>query len=171
MSIGDLYYLFLPSSCALSVALPTVSMKAPRTPCCSSVFTPTIVLPPGEQTISLSSPGCLPVSSTILAAPNTVCAASLCAVALGSFNDSDRGEELFGKILFLSTEISIGIKCECACAYECRSVRHKSEQPEITIGPVTKRICSDACHDGNHRFAIKCAAEFLKSALSVLWFK
>mmetsp|Transcript_20047 Transcript_20047/g.60740 ORF Transcript_20047/g.60740 Transcript_20047/m.60740 type:complete len:268 (-) Transcript_20047:304-1107(-) len=34
-----------------------------------------MVVPPGLVTISLSSPGCFPVSSTMVAAPRTVCAA------------------------------------------------------------------------------------------------
>ena len=44
---------------------------------------PAIVVPPGEVTISLSCPGCLPVSSTILALPRTVWAASVWATSRG----------------------------------------------------------------------------------------
>ena len=36
-------------------------------------------VPAGEQTMSFSSPGCLPVSSTILALPRTACAAKVYA--------------------------------------------------------------------------------------------
>lgn len=42
-----------------------------------------MVVPPGEQTSSLRTSGCLPVSSTILAAPSTDWAASLTASPLG----------------------------------------------------------------------------------------
>mmetsp|Transcript_2947 Transcript_2947/g.7974 ORF Transcript_2947/g.7974 Transcript_2947/m.7974 type:complete len:226 (-) Transcript_2947:78-755(-) len=42
-----------------------------------------MVVPAGEVTMSFSSPGCLPVSSTILAAPMTVWAASFVATGLG----------------------------------------------------------------------------------------
>ncbi|OPZ25772.1 MAG: hypothetical protein BWZ01_02367 [Deltaproteobacteria bacterium ADurb.BinA179] len=45
---------------------------------------PSIVVPPGEATISLRSPGCLPVSSTMAAAPFSVAAASSIARFLGS---------------------------------------------------------------------------------------
>ena len=38
-------------------------------------FTYLAVVPAGEQTMSLSSPGCMPVSRTILALPSTACAA------------------------------------------------------------------------------------------------
>ena len=41
-----------------------------------------MVAPPGEQTSSLSTSGCFPVSSTILAAPSIDCAASLIESAL-----------------------------------------------------------------------------------------
>ena len=40
---------------------------------------PSIVVPPGLVTWSLSAPGCWPVSKTIFAAPKTVCAASFVA--------------------------------------------------------------------------------------------
>ncbi len=42
-----------------------------------------MVVPAGEQTISLSSPGCFPVSRTIFAEPKTACAANLYALSLG----------------------------------------------------------------------------------------
>ncbi len=50
----------------------------------SSVLTPAIVVPEGEQTSSLSSYGCFPVSRTIFAAPSMDCAASFSATARGS---------------------------------------------------------------------------------------
>ena len=43
-----------------------------------------MVVPPGDVTLSFSRPGCSPVSSAILAAPNTVCAASCRAASRGS---------------------------------------------------------------------------------------
>ena len=49
----------------------------------SSVRTPWIVEPAGEQTLSLSTPGCWFVSSTILAVPSIICAAYWIADALG----------------------------------------------------------------------------------------
>ena len=52
-------------------------MTAFLSPCSSRVSTAAIVVPPGEHTISFSSPGCLPVSRTILAAPYTDWAAGL----------------------------------------------------------------------------------------------
>lgn len=42
-----------------------------------------MVVPPGEQTSSLRTSGCFPVSRTILAAPSTDCAASVMASLLG----------------------------------------------------------------------------------------
>jgi hypothetical protein len=50
----------------------------------SNSYTPKIVAPPGEHTSSLSWPVCLPVSKTVLAAPNNVWAANLIAISLGS---------------------------------------------------------------------------------------
>ena len=49
----------------------------------SSVRTPWIVEPAGEQTLSLSTPGCWPVSSTIFAVPSIICAAYWIADARG----------------------------------------------------------------------------------------
>ena len=40
-------------------------------------------MPPGETTMSLSSAGCLPVSITSLALPNTVCNANVLAMSRG----------------------------------------------------------------------------------------
>ena len=51
-------------------------------PSFSKVLTASIVVPPGEHTISLSSPGCFLVSSTILAAPITACAQNSYAISL-----------------------------------------------------------------------------------------
>lgn len=48
----------------------------------SKAWTPVIVVPPGEHTSSFNWIGCLPVSSTVLAAPSNVCAANFIAVAL-----------------------------------------------------------------------------------------
>ena len=50
----------------------------------SAARTPTMVVPPGEQTSSLSASGCLPVSRTIFAAPSMDCAANLMESALDS---------------------------------------------------------------------------------------
>ena len=41
---------------------PTASITAARIPPCSSANMPSMVVPPGEQTASLSAPGCSPVS-------------------------------------------------------------------------------------------------------------
>mmetsp|Transcript_30273 Transcript_30273/g.81370 ORF Transcript_30273/g.81370 Transcript_30273/m.81370 type:complete len:215 (+) Transcript_30273:420-1064(+) len=51
---------------------------------CSRACTPAMVVPPGLVTWSLSSPGCLPVSRTMVAAPRTVFAASCVATGRGS---------------------------------------------------------------------------------------
>ena len=58
-----------------AVASRSARMTVPRNACSSSDCTPTMVDPDGEVTWSFSSPGCLPVSSTILADPMTACAA------------------------------------------------------------------------------------------------
>ena len=42
-----------------------------------------MVVPPGEQTMSLMAPGCLPLSSIIFAVPMSVCAAISMACARG----------------------------------------------------------------------------------------
>jgi tryptophan synthase beta chain len=52
------------------------SITAARMPFSSSTLTAWMVVPPGEHTISFNSPGCFPVSSTILALPSTDCAAN-----------------------------------------------------------------------------------------------
>ena len=49
----------------------------------SSACSPAMVVPPGLATASFSAPGCWPVSSTIFAAPSTVCAASARATSRG----------------------------------------------------------------------------------------
>ena len=53
----------------LSVAASTASINAARKCDRSSWCTAEIVVPPGEQTASFSSPGCFPVWRTIFAAP------------------------------------------------------------------------------------------------------
>jgi len=55
-----------------------------RRPRSSSVLTPSMVVPPGEQTSSLRTSGCLPVSRTILAAPSMDWAASIIEASLDS---------------------------------------------------------------------------------------
>jgi hypothetical protein len=67
--IGD--YL-LPNSRERCAALLTASIKAARKPFFSKVLTASMVVPPGEQTLSLKSAGCSPLSITSLAAPKTV---------------------------------------------------------------------------------------------------
>jgi len=57
------------SSLARCVAATTAFIKAARVDAFSSSCTPAMVVPPGLVTMSLSAPGCLPVSSTILAEP------------------------------------------------------------------------------------------------------
>ena len=59
----------------------TARMTAWRKPDSSRAYTPSMVVPAGEQTASLSSPGCCPVSRTIFADPSTVCAANRMAEA------------------------------------------------------------------------------------------
>jgi len=66
-------------SYALLTAFTVVARNAPI----SRAFTPSIVVPPGEHTLSFSSPGCLPELSTISAAPFTVSAAYKSALSLG----------------------------------------------------------------------------------------
>jgi hypothetical protein len=51
------------------VAARTALIKALRIPPTSSSCIPSIVVPPGLHTMSFSSQGCLPVLSTIFAAP------------------------------------------------------------------------------------------------------
>lgn len=50
----------------------TASITAPRKPLRSNSATPRMVVPPGEQTASLSTPGCRPVANCSLPAPATV---------------------------------------------------------------------------------------------------
>ena len=64
-----------PSRRVFSNAASTAAMQLPRKACCSSASTPAIVLPPGLQTSSLSSSGCLPERRTISALPASICAA------------------------------------------------------------------------------------------------
>ena len=71
------------SSAERRVAASTASIRAPRTPPRSRACRPAMVVPPGLVTWSLSTPGCRPVSSTIRAAPRTVCAASIVAMSRG----------------------------------------------------------------------------------------
>src|SRR5437867_4138493 len=60
------------------------AITAERTPPASSACSPAMVVPPGDATLSFNRAGCSPVSSTCLAAPSTVCAASVKAVSRGS---------------------------------------------------------------------------------------
>ena len=54
-----------------SIHFVIASITAARKPFSSSTRTASMVVPPGEQTISFSAPGCSPVSSTIFAEPIT----------------------------------------------------------------------------------------------------
>ncbi len=62
----------------------TAEIIAERSPRSSRVRTPSMVVPPGEQTSSLRMSGCFPVSRTILAAPSMDWAASLMESSLVS---------------------------------------------------------------------------------------
>ncbi len=62
---GPCIYRFRDFSAQASCA----SITAPRKPSASREATASIVVPPGEQTMSFNCPGCFPVSSTILAEP------------------------------------------------------------------------------------------------------
>src|SRR5215510_1175243 len=73
-----------PSSRERSVARSTAWMKARRSPPSSRAAMPAMVVPPGDETMSLSWPGCTPVSSTRRAEPSTVCAARVMAMARSS---------------------------------------------------------------------------------------
>lgn len=53
---GD-FYLFAYNLCVFSMQACIASITAPRSPFSSNTLIPCIVVPPGEQTISLSSPG------------------------------------------------------------------------------------------------------------------
>mmetsp|Transcript_15980 Transcript_15980/g.47417 ORF Transcript_15980/g.47417 Transcript_15980/m.47417 type:complete len:208 (+) Transcript_15980:140-763(+) len=64
---------YLPNWRSTSRAATTAFMNAARMPARSSSCSPAMVVPPGDVTMSLRAPGCLPVSITILAAPSTVC--------------------------------------------------------------------------------------------------
>lgn len=61
--------MFLDLSAHFSTALITVFLN----PFFSRSITASIVVPPGEQTSSLSTPGCLPVSKANFAEPNIAC--------------------------------------------------------------------------------------------------
>ena len=63
------YMFCCPNSRARNVAASTASISALRKPFFSSTWIALMVVPAGEQTSSLSWPGCFPVSTTILAAP------------------------------------------------------------------------------------------------------
>src|SRR5581483_4808767 len=73
-----------PSSRERSVARSTARMNVVRMPPSSSAAMPAMVVPPGDDTMSLSAPGCRPVSDSSVAAPSTVCVASVMAVARSS---------------------------------------------------------------------------------------
>src|SRR5512147_333246 len=70
-----------PSSRERSVARSTARMNVVRMPPSSRAAMPAMVVPPGDDTISLSAPGCSPVSASRRAAPSTVWVASVIAVA------------------------------------------------------------------------------------------
>ena len=55
----------------------TASIKLLLKPEASSAATAAMVVPPGEQTLSLRTPGCSPVSRTILAEPKTAWATNV----------------------------------------------------------------------------------------------
>ena len=63
---------YLPNSCDRSVAVLTASINAERNPLLSNLATPAIVVPPGLVTKSFNSPGCICVSLSKVAVPNTV---------------------------------------------------------------------------------------------------
>lgn len=72
------------ASCfALSAAAVTADMTVARNAPFSKASIPAIVVPPGLATWSLSTPGCSPVSCTMVAAPLTVCVASCMAMFRG----------------------------------------------------------------------------------------
>src|SRR5439155_18910344 len=73
-----------PSSRERSVARSTALMNVVRIPPSSSAAMPAIEVPPGELTMSLSAPGCRPVSSKSFAAPSTVWVARVIAVMRSS---------------------------------------------------------------------------------------
>src|SRR5207245_750143 len=75
---GDEHYC-LPSSSERLVAASTAAMSAARTPPTSIAWSPSMVVPPGDVTLSFNCAGCSPVSICNLAAPKTVCAAKLIA--------------------------------------------------------------------------------------------
>ena len=69
---ANVYYINSLARCqAALTACITVERKEPS----SKAAMPAMVVPPGEQTMSFSSPGCLPLSRTIDAEPKTVWAA------------------------------------------------------------------------------------------------
>ncbi len=68
----------------LAAAASTAAMTAGLRPATSAARTPSMVVPAGEQTSSLRTSGCLPVSKTIFAAPSMLWAASLMAASLRS---------------------------------------------------------------------------------------
>ena len=74
--------MFLDLFAHFSIALITVFLN----PFFSRSITASIVVPPGEQTSSLRTPGCFPVSNANFAEPNIDCSASLYAFALGNPN-------------------------------------------------------------------------------------
>src|SRR6058998_1582576 len=79
---GDEHYFGpCPSSRERWVARSTALMNVVRSPPSSSAAIPAMVVPPGELTMSLSAPGCSPVSRRSFAAPSTVWVARVIAVA------------------------------------------------------------------------------------------
>src|SRR5678816_2081102 len=80
----ELDHYWRPSSRERSVARSTALMMVRRIPPSSRAAMPAMVVPPGEATMSLSCPGCMPVSKMSLAEPSTVCVASVMAVARSS---------------------------------------------------------------------------------------
>ena len=77
----QVYRIYIPFATSTHAFI--ASMTALLNPCSSNTPTASIVVPAGEHTMSLSSPGCFPVSRTIFALPRTACAANLYACALG----------------------------------------------------------------------------------------
>ncbi len=73
------YFIPFAFNVAASTAFIIVALRCPF----SNSWSPVIVVPPGEVTISFSSAGCFPVSKTILADPSAVCVANLRAISFG----------------------------------------------------------------------------------------
>ena len=117
------YPSFLVFSKAASTACSAAARKPPR----SSASTPAIVLPPGEQTASLSAAGCLPVCSTICAAPSVLAQYGLLAgrraTCYPGFEDRCTGAQMVDADVVTDGQITTGRALGAAIPFALELVR------------------------------------------------